>query len=176
MVPEVAEIENMLLLDDIISVMANSRGQSAQRAIQKVHHAITAMFKSDIKQQALLHTRHKVKRIMECRVDSRSADIETFEQHLSELLDEINTREIYESFCTEFRQYAEIGDYNAILKVYNQKSILPGCNVAQLCGFSGKEEYIEGILNVLRRNSKGAEDIRNAVRQCLCGDRSEAPL
>lgn len=174
MVPEVAEIENMLLLDDIISAMANSRGQSAQRAIQKVHHAVTAMFKADIKQQALLHTRHKVKRIMECRVDSRSADIETFERHLSGLLDEINPREIYQSFCDEFRQYAGTGNYNAILRVYNQKSMLPGCNVAQLCGFAGKDEYIEGILNVLRRNSSGAEIIRDAVRRCLCGDYVES--
>ena len=176
MVPEVAEIENMLLLDDIIAAMADSRGQSVQKALQKVHHAVTAMFKADIRQQALLHTRHKVKRIMECRVDSRSADIETFERHLSGLLDEINPREIYESFCNEFHKYVNTGDYNAILRVYNQKSMLPGCNVAQLCGFSGKEEYIDGILDLLRRNLPGAEDIRNAVRRCLCGDEAEAPL
>jgi len=176
MVPEVAEIENMLLLDDIIAAMAKSRGQSASRALQKVHRAVTAMFKADVRQQALLHTRHRVKRIMECRVDSRSADIATFERHLSGLLEEINPREIYESFCQEFHAYANSGDYESILRVYNQKSMLPSCNVAQLCGFSGKEEYIDGILDLLRKNAPGAEEIRNAVRRCLCGNESEEQL
>lgn len=176
MVPEVAEIENMLLLDDIIAAMAKNSGQSVSRVLQKVHRSVTAMFKADILQQALLHTRHRVKRIMECRVDSKSADIRTFERHLSGLLKEINPREIYESFCQEFQTYADNADYNSILRVYNQKSMLPGCNVAQLCGFSGKEDYIDGILNILRKNTPGADDIRNAVRRCLCGDNYETPL
>lgn len=169
MVPDVAEIENMLLLEDIIAAMAESHGHSAARAVHKVKRAVINMFRSDLHQQALMHTRHRVKRTMEYRVDSRSADIATFERHLHGLLDEINPRHIYEDFCKEFHGYVEAADYNAVLRVYNQKSMLPGCNVAQLCGFSGKEDYIEGILDVLRHESPYADAIRKAVRTCLTG-------
>ena len=170
MVPDVAEIENMLLLEDIITAMASSRGHSPTRALAKVKKAVIGMFKADLHQQALMHARHRVKRTMEYRVDSRSPDIATFENHLRGLFDEINPRKIYEDFCVEFHRYVDTSDYNAVLRVYNQKSMLPGCNVAQLCGFSGKEEYIEGILDVLRNESSYAEAIRNAVRRCLTGE------
>ena len=170
MVPDVAEIENMLLLEDIIAAMAESRGHSADRAVNKVKKAVINMFRGDLHQQALLHTRHRVKRTMEYRVDSRSADVATFEKHLRDLLDEINVRRIYEDFCKDFHQYVDTADYRSVLRVYNQKSMLPGCNVAQLCGFKGKEDYIEGILETLRPESKYAAAIRNAVRSCLTGE------
>ncbi len=173
MVPDVAEIENMLLLDDIMAAMARSNGLPVGRVLQRVHRAVTAMFKADLRQQALLHTRHRVKRTMECRVDARSADISSFERHLDGLLEEIRPREIYDKFCREFNSYVENADYNSILKVYNQKSMLPGSNVAQLCGFTGKDDYIAGILDVLRHNTPEAENIRKAVRCCLRGDKEQ---
>ena len=172
MVPDVAEIENLLLIEDIISAMAESRHRSADRAVQKVRRAVINMFRGDLRQQALLHTRHRVKRTMEYRVDARSADITVYEQHLQSLFDEINPRKIYEGFCNDFHRYVDTDDYASVLRVYNQKSMLSACNVAQLCGFVNKEDYIEGILEVLRHESRYADAIRRAVRKCLTGEES----
>lgn len=176
MVPDVAEIENILILPQIVSAMAHARGADPARVLAKVKHAVMAMFKADLHAQALLHTRHKVKRTMEYRTDARTADITTFERHLDTLLAEIRPREIYEQFCREFRRYLQDNDYVAVLRVYNQKSVLPGCNVAQMCGFNSKEAYIEGILDVLRHNGPIADVIRNAVLSCLCGTKDSASL
>ena len=57
MVPDVAEIENLLLIEDIISAMAESRHRSADRAVQKVRRAVINMFRGDLRQQALLPAR-----------------------------------------------------------------------------------------------------------------------
>ena len=119
-----------------------------------------------------MHTRHRVKRTMEYRVDARSADITVYEQHLQSLFDEINPRKIYEGFCNDFHRYVDTDDYASVLRVYNQKSMLSACNVAQLCGFVNKEDYIEGILEVLRHESRYADAIRRAVRKCLTGEES----
>lgn len=172
MVPDVAEIENLLLIEDIISAMAESRHHSPARVLQKVKKAVINMFRGELRQQALLHTRHRVKRTMEYRVDARSADITVYEQHLLSLFDEINPRKIYEGFCSDFHRYVDTEDYASVLRVYNQKSMLSACNVAQLCGFVNKEEYIEGILEVLRHESRFADAIRRAVRKCLTGEES----
>lgn len=170
MVPEVAEVENILILPRVVAAMARVAGADPGRVTSKVRHAVMSMFKADLKSQALLHTRHRVKRTMEYRADSRSSDITSFEKHLDTLLAEIRPREIYEQFCREFRRYVQNDDYEAVLRVYNQKSMLPGCNVAQLCGFGNKEGYIEGIMEVLRHNGPIADEIRNAVLLCLCGE------
>lgn len=85
------------------------------------------------------------------------------EQHLTALPREINPRALYQSLCKEFQMYVSNNDYASILRVYNQKSMLPGCNVAELCGLRNKDEYLYMILKILRRDTPEARRIRNAV-------------
>ncbi|MCH5222298.1 MAG: DUF4435 domain-containing protein [Muribaculaceae bacterium] len=167
MVPEVAEIENMLIIEDVVRVMAKTAGSDPDAVFAQVSKSVISQFRSELKQQALLHTRHKVKRLVEYRVDARFTDIGNLEEHLSGLLGEISPRRIYEEFCREFHAYVRNKDYNAVLRVYNQKSMLSGCNVAQLCGFRNKDKYIKGLIDLLRRNGHEAEAIRDAVKRCL---------
>ncbi len=167
MVPDVAEIENILLLEDIVRVMAEVTGHNPDRVFSRVRKTLLSLFRADLHTQALQHTRHRVKRTVEYRVDARFENINNLEEHLSGLLDEINPRRIYEGFCRDFSRYLEAGDYAAVLRVYNQKSILSSTNVAQMCGFKNKENYINGILDVLHGNGPEAATVRAAVRRCL---------
>lgn len=170
MVPDVAEIENMLLIEDIVRTMAEVSGKDPDRVFFKVKRAIISLFRADIKQQALLHTRHRVKRTFEYRVDARCDNVAMLEEHLTDLLKEINPTSVYEEFCRQFHSYEQTEDYDAILRVFNQKSILISCNVAQLCNLPNRDKYIEAVINTLRRNSPEAERIRAAVRKCLAVD------
>lgn len=170
MVPDVAEIENILLLEDIVRTMAQVNGCDPDRVFVKVRKTILSLFRADLHQQALLHTRHRVKRTMEYRVDARVSNIDTLRQHLSDLLVEIDPQAIFDGFCARFTEYENAGDYNSILRVFNQKSMLTSSNVAQLCGYKNKEAYISGILNVLRHESPAADKIRHAVRAILGAD------
>ena len=167
MVPEVAEIENMLLLEDIVRAMARVTGHNPDRVFGKVRKTILSLFRADLRQQALLHTRHRVKRTMEYRVDAKCSSIITLQQHLSDLLVEIDPQAIYEGFCQDFHRYEQAGDYDAILRVFNQKSMLTSSNVAQLCGFKNKDKYIEGIMSALKHDTADARCIITAVKKCL---------
>lgn len=167
MVPEVAEIENILMLEDVIKTVAASRGCNPERVFNKVSSAVISQFSLALKQQALLHTRHRVKRTVEYRIDGRFNSINMLEEHIMKLRDEIAPRKIYDEYCREFRRYVETGDYAAILKVYNQKSMLPASNVAALCGLKNKDEYIRAIINLLCQSGKAAETISRAVRRCF---------
>lgn len=167
MVPDVAEIENILMLEEVIRTVAASRGKDENRVFDKVRHAVFSMFRTDLRQQALLHTRHRVKRTVEYRIDGRFTNINMFEQHINSLLDELNPRGLYEKFCREFRRYLETSDYRSVLKVYNQKSMVPGSNVAGLCGLSNKDEYIRAIIKLLRHDGAPARRIRRAVMKCF---------
>ncbi|MEG2820884.1 MAG: hypothetical protein RR868_09075, partial [Muribaculaceae bacterium] len=58
-------------------------------------------------------------------------------------------------------------DYAMVLKVFNEKSMLPESNVAQLCGLNTKDEYIKAILNILKGNGRDAIAIRRAIKRCF---------
>ncbi|MBO4944288.1 MAG: DUF4435 domain-containing protein [Muribaculaceae bacterium] len=167
MVPDVAEIENILMLEEVIRAVASYSHKDETKVFMKVKAQVIAMFRHDLRQQALMHTRHRVKRTMEYRVDGRFANIGMLEEHLQALTTEINPRGLYENFCRDFRHYVSTGDYSAILRVYNQKSMLPGSNVAALCGMKNKDEYINTILKILRQDGRGAARIRQAITRCF---------
>lgn len=167
MVPEVAEVENILMLEDVIRAVAHHCRKDEDRVFGRVKRSIIQQFAHDMSAQALLHTRHRVKRTMEYRIDGRFSSVGMLEEHMRQLVQDINARGLYKDFLHQFTLYKTEGDYAGILKVYNQKSMLPASNVAGLCGLSNKEEYIDTILEILRRDTPDAARITDAIRACF---------
>ncbi|MBQ4345116.1 MAG: DUF4435 domain-containing protein [Muribaculaceae bacterium] len=165
LVPDVAEIENLLMLENIVRVVAHRHGKDANQVFRKVKMSIIDQFRQDLRQQALLHTRHRVKRTVEHRIDGRFTNINSLEDHINDLVQEINPRGLYEAFCREFHKYVDAGDYKSILRVYNQKSMIASSNVAALCGVNrkGKDGYLQSIIYILKEDGKDAQRIRQAV-------------
>lgn len=167
-VPDVAEIENILMLEGVVKSVARFNGCDEDKVFSGVRHAIVRMFKQDLRQQALLHTRHRVKRTVEYRVDGRFTNINALEEHMQNLVKEINPRGLYEQFCRKFSQMAALDDYAGILRVYNQKSMVPRSNVGQLCGLAGsKEAYVQNVLAILKSDSPEADAVRLAITECF---------
>lgn len=164
MVPEVAEIENLLMIEEVIKAVARANRRDENRAFEKTKSAIIGMFRAEMRQQALQHTRHQVKHIMEHRIDGRFSSITKLEEHISELIDEVKPRAIYEHLCREFSSYIKQEDYDSVLRVYNQKSMIGQSNVCALTGCGDKRNYITTVLNLLKTNTTEAKQIRNAIR------------
>lgn len=167
LVPSVAEIENILLLDEVVKAVASARGRNENQVVRKVHNAVLGMFRSEYRQQALQHTRHRVKRLVEYRIDGRFSSVDQLEEHMMHLVDEIAPRGLYNNYCAQFKQYIDTGDYAGVLRVYNRKAMLPGSNVAQLTGLGNKDGYIQFILKLLREDREPAKRIRRAIHQCF---------
>lgn len=167
-VPEVAEIENILMLEDVVKAMARAYGRDPEKVFSSVKSAILAMFRHDLRQQALLHTRHRVKRTLEYRVDGRFNNINALEEHMNTLVSSLNPRGLYEQMCRQFSQIAGTGDYAGVLRYYNQKSMVPGSNVGQMLGLKGsKDAYVQAVLGVMKSESPHAEAIRRAIMKCF---------
>ena len=167
LVPNVAEVENLFMLEGVIKAVAVYKRRNPDIVFPKVKKRVIAMFTKELKQQALMHVRHRVKRDVEMRIDMKFTSINALENHMVELVSEINPRGLYDQLCREFHVYEDNEDYASILKVYNQKLMLGESNVATLCGFKGKDDYIRGVLNILKGGKDSARAIRSAIKQCF---------
>jgi len=165
-VPEVAEIENIFMIETVVRAVARHFRRDENEAFSRVKQAIMRLFGADLRQQALMHTRHVVKKTVEHRIDGRFANIVKLEEHINDLCQSINPRGIYERYCREFRGYLNAGDYASVLKVYNRKSMLTESHVARACGLrrDDKDSYIRAILSILKEDRQDAETIRRAIR------------
>lgn len=167
LVPEVAEIENILMLPGVIAVVAESENRKAAVVVEKVKRSVIAQFHTELRAQALQHVRYRVKRMVEYRIDCKFRNIGQLEQHMEDLVNEINPRGVYESLCREFNKYVQQCDYMEVLKVFNNKPMLSESNVAGLCGLQGKNAYINRVLDLLKEDGKYAERLRIAIRKCF---------
>lgn len=165
-VPDVAEIENIFMLEPVIRTMARLNHRNPDEAFAKVKRAIIRLFETDLRQQALQHTRHRIKKGVEHRIDGRFANIRQLESHISNLANELKPLAMYEELCRTFRRYVHEGDYASILRVYNRKTMLSESHVARHCGMrrDDKDTYINTIINILTHNRAGADAIRTAIR------------
>ena len=166
-VPNVAEIENVLMLEGVVKAVARWHGRDEVAVMGKVHGAVMRMFKGDVRKQALEHVRHRMKRMASVCIDRRFKDIGSLEEHIGDLLEELNPRAYYEELCRDFHGYVARNDYNAVLKVYNEKSMLVNSNVAGLCGLPSVDAYVKSVLHILKCDCEEAEAIRVTVKRCF---------
>ena len=167
LVPNVAEIENLLMLEGVVKAVARQRHRNPDDVFNSVRRSVIKMFAAELKQQALMHVRHRVKHEVEVRIDRKFRNINALEEHMIDLVNEIDPRSTYEDLCREFHRYVSENDYAQILRVYNQKMILGDSNVAALCGLSKKDDYIKQVLHILKSGGREANAIRKAVRDCF---------
>lgn len=174
-VPDVAEVENIFLLEEVIKVMARHRGKDADRVFARVKHQVMATFARRFDEQALQHVRHRVKHEVECKIDARFKCISAMELHLRSLINMLRPREHYNELRRDFQRMLREDDYAAVLRVFNHKPMLPESNVAGLLGFRTKEAYVAEVLNVLKGNDRHALQLQAAIRRCFGFGDDNAP-
>ncbi len=167
LVPNVAEIENLFMLEGVVRAVARYKHRNEDIVFPKVKKRVVEMFTRELKQQALMHVRHRVKHDVELRIDMKFRTISALEEHMVELVSEINPRGMYDQLCREFHVYEDNDDYASILRVFNQKLMIGESNVAILCGYKSKDDYIRGVLNILKGGSREAAAIRTTIKQCF---------
>lgn len=166
-VPDVAEVENLFLLEDVIKVMANLRGRDAQQVFAKVKKSILKIWRHELESQILIHVRHRMKRLAEYRIDGRFNNIGELKKHISRLPAILNVDGAYQEVRQQFNRFAADGDYEAVLKVFNFKPVLGSCGVAQSLGYSDRDSYINGVIDYLKKRTPGSTALRNAFRRAF---------
>lgn len=174
MVPEVAEVENIFMLEPIIKTMARRRGKDPERIFSRVKREVIKMFKQQGEQQALQHVRHRVKREVECKIDARFSCITALETHLKTLVFKLNPRKNYNILRESFSRMVVEQDYRGILKVFNHKPMLSNSGVHQLLDYRTKEDYVNAVLSLLKESGKEAKNIRNVIRHCFLIDSDDS--
>ena len=166
-VPDVAEVENLLLIEEVIKTVAKRLMKDPDDVFRQVKENVTRLFQKELDAQVILHAKHQVRKKLEATVDRKITTVEQLTEHVENICESIHVREIYGHIKEEFEQYIKEEDYESILRVYNQKGVLPQSRLCAICGISNKESYLNLILSILKENKEDAEIIRKAIKHSL---------
>ncbi|MEG1643405.1 MAG: ABC transporter ATP-binding protein, partial [Bacteroidales bacterium] len=150
-----------------VRTVARRTGNNEDEVFRTVKHSIIRFFRNDMEQQALMHTRHRIRNGIEFRIDIRVFTIEEFADHIASLTEEIDPYITYNKLMDKFKRFVSDENYPAILKFFNQKAMITQSRITQMCGFTSTDKYICFVISILRENKKDAEIIRNAVKACF---------
>ncbi|WP_102408837.1 DUF4435 domain-containing protein [Parabacteroides bouchesdurhonensis] len=166
-VPNVAEVENLLMLEEVIKTVAHRLMKDPENVFNQVKENVVKLFEKDLESQVILHAKHLVRKKLETTVDRKITTVEQLAEHVEGIQQNIHVQDIYTNIKNEFSLYVETGDYKNILRVYNQKGMLPQCRLCNICGISNKESYLNLIISILKENKEDADAIRSAIKESL---------
>ncbi|WP_106830217.1 DUF4435 domain-containing protein [Parabacteroides pacaensis] len=167
LVPDVAEVENLLMLEDVIKTVAKRLMRNSDSVFRQVKENVVKLFVKEMESQVILHAKHQVRKKLETTVDRKIATVEQLAEHVEMIRNNIHVHEIYKEIKNRFASYASQGDYQSILRVYNQKGMLPQSRLCNLLGINNKESYLKLILSILKEDKKDAQAIRMAIKKSL---------
>ncbi|MDO4756323.1 MAG: DUF4435 domain-containing protein, partial [Parabacteroides sp.] len=166
-VPDVAEVENLLMLEPVIKTVARRLMKDPEQVFKQIKENVIKLFLKDLEGQVLLHARHRVQKKLEKALNHKLNSVEELTEHVENIYETIHVEDIYNGLKNKFISFADTGDYQQILRVYNQKGMLPQSQLCKLCGISNKENYLNLILSILKEDKEDANIIRTAIKVCL---------
>lgn len=166
--PEVAEIESLFLLPDVVRIVADK--QSKEEVVDQIICTAkerTIKFLSDnIQQQALLFTQQRCQNSINQLISKKADSIDEYMSNLSLIATASNAEEIFNQTIGELQQIVDTSDFLAALKVINNKGLLPFTQLPNCFGWK-KDYYINYILCLTSVNDESGQKLRNAFRNYI---------
>lgn len=156
----VAEIENLFLVEDFIKGFADYKNELCN--ISKIKDEIMEKFKGDIQQQASFYVTQKINYYFkECQVKNGKT-IEDVENAFTSFTSEIQIREWFDTRIQELNEIVYENNYSRAILVYNNKGLHSIIEKA-----FGLSSYNKKALDYLKASEDARKILRNIFPKIL---------
>lgn len=149
--PEVAEVENLFLLPEVIEVVASDlhrNDQEIKDLLERVNQKTLEFLSKEIETQALLFTKKAVQRKVNEVMNQKINKLNEYKSAVESIPQSVDIDSTYTKVYSELSKIIEEQDYLKALKVINNKGLLPYTGVLNL--FNGsKNVYIDYVMRLL---------------------------
>lgn len=160
-VPQVAEIENLFLLPQVIEIVAKKQDKTEiYNIILRVKEKTFEFLTEKKAEQALLFTKQRCQNAIIQKMNTAVSSIEEYETNIDELCTKSEVREIYNEELRKIEKIISDKDYLYALRITNNKGLLPFTKLSNEFGWK-KDYYIDYVLTLLAKN----DDIGNRLKQ-----------
>lgn len=161
---DVAEAENLLLLENIVKSVANHMGKNPDDVINQVKGNILTFFAGQLETQIILHYKEIIRREMFALSNFASKNIADTIIEVDAIFAAIDKQKLYDNIKAEFEVVINANDYNSVLRIFNLKNaLIPQSKVCELTGVKSKEEFLKLVLTLLKRKDATSILIRTEI-------------
>jgi ABC-type cobalamin/Fe3+-siderophores transport system ATPase subunit len=158
---DVAEAENLLLLESIVKSVASHMGKDAGPVFAQVKQNLIDFFRNQLELQILLHFKEVLRRDFMSLTNFPSRTIADVITEIDGLYYAINKQALFDNVKAEFDNVLANNDYNSVLRLFNLKNaLIPNSNVCDLTGVRNKEEYLSLVITLLKKKDSVSQTIK----------------
>ena len=122
-VPNVAEVENLLMLEPVIKTVAARLMKDPEQVFNQVKENVIKLFLKDLESQVLLHARHRVQKKLETALNRKMSTVDELTEHVESIRDTVHVDEIY----TGIKEKSSSLPKPEITKISFASTIRKGC-------------------------------------------------
>ncbi len=161
---DVAEVENLLLIEPIIKSLASHMGKNPDEVFKKVRANILEFFRLQLESQIMLHFKEILKQKLLEVSNFTSNEIAATLSEVDGLYADINKQKIYNDIKFDFENIISTEDYDSTLRLFNLKNaLIPQSKVCELTGIKNKEEYLKLVLTLLKKRDETSTLMKSGI-------------
>jgi hypothetical protein len=161
---DVAEAENLLLLENVIKAVATHMGKDADDVFEKAKANLIASFKTQQEQQIILHYKELLGRKLALITNFTSTTISGAISEVDLSYSSIDKQKLFNEIKIIFEEAISKSDYDAVLRLFNLKNaLIPFSKVCEMTEIKNKEGYLNLVLSLLKKQDAASQVIKKAI-------------
>ena len=161
---DVAEAENLLLIDAIIIEVAIHMGKNEVEVLTKTKENIISFFNSQLTSQILLHFKELLRREFLSLTNFEEKNISEVISEIDKAYTNVDKQVLFETIKAEFEKVVIENDYDSVIRLFNLKNaLIPNSKICELIGVKDKEEYRKLVISILKKNNQSSQNIKVAI-------------
>ena len=166
-VPDVAEIENLFMLPEVIKVVAQKQSiENIDALISETQSKTFDFLRNHLDEQALLFTKQRCMNTVNQMCNKTATNVNEYANNLNSIVSEAKVEETFSTIRDELKKIADEEDYLGALKVINNKGLLNDSGLPAAFGWK-KNYYIDYVLRLLGSSEQEARILADAIKQCI---------
>lgn len=167
--PEVAEIENFFMTEEVIKCICKIRRVEVDEVFKKVKDNIFEKFEQMLDEQCKEISVYQTKEVIRNILQEFEKE-KKYDGYINNSLDTIQKfdyNSIYEENKAKLVKCLEEKDYAGVLKYFNFKGMIGVSGILGECEFKNKEKYIEFIKKIIKEETIEGAELREALHKYI---------
>lgn len=161
---DVAEAENLLLIENIVKAIANHMGRDEEDVFYQVQKNLIAFFSSQLESQILLHFKERLRRDFISLSNFTTKLIPDVIAEIDGFYNLVDKQNLFDTIKIEFESVVTHNDYDSVLRLFNLKNaLIPNSKVCELTGIKNKEDYLKLAITLLKKKDAVSQTIRTGI-------------
>ena len=164
--PDVAEVENLFLLPEVIEIMCKKLIIDYNETFGLVKENTFKFLENHKEEQAILFVKHQVMNIINQNVNKKHNSIDSLKSEIQYISQNINLDEIYKMEIKNIEKIIKDKDYLQALKIINNKGLL---NFTKLPSeFGWKADYYQNqVVNILCYDDEYGDRLKEIFKKYI---------